>query len=118
MATRILTFGPYQEVIDGVSRLGSKFYIEEESTPIAIRIYAESAPTNDALIDVFDDGVSIFNNRTVSVTDLTTGEDKTKAVVTAAVLLAGDNSETDEDDFNENKQKMMMNLTSLYSNRL
>jgi len=101
MGTRILSFGPYQETIDGVIRLGSAFYIEENSKPVTASLYAVRVPTKDALIDVLDDGVSIFNNRTLTVVDTTTGVNKTGAVVTGAVLPAGTNSEGNAEDFTD-----------------
>ena len=96
---RILIFGPYQETVDGVIRLGSAFYIEETCKPTTASVYAVRAPTNDALIDVLDDGVSIFNNRTLTHQNTTTGADLTGTAVTGAVLPAGTNSEEDAEDF-------------------
>lgn len=99
MATRILTFGPHLETVDGVTTLGSAFYIGVDSRAILASLYALRTPTNDALIDVLDDGASIFNNRTLFRIDGTTGVDLTGDVVTGAVLPAGTNSEPNAEDF-------------------
>ena len=98
---RILTFGPHRETVGGKVRLGSTYYIEADYTKVAVRIYAANAPYKDALIDIFDDGVSIFNNRTVSTHNRITGADTTGAAVTAAILYEGENGEDKEDDFTE-----------------
>jgi hypothetical protein len=39
------------------------YYLENEYEPVAVRIHADSAPKVEAAtIDIFDDGVSIFND--------------------------------------------------------
>ena len=40
-----------------------RFYIDRDSEPVALRIYAETAPNGgDLLVDILDDGVSIMNS--------------------------------------------------------
>lgn len=97
MGTRILTFHQ-KEVSGGGLRIGPTYYIEADYAPIAVRIHAEVAPTRDAEVDIFDDGVSIFNNKTPTVLNSTSGQDETGVAVTTAKLsknydqeeLAGD----------------------------
>lgn len=99
MGTRILTFHGANRMGD-VVRLGATYYIEADYTPVAVRIYARDIPISaDAKIDIYDDGVSIFNNRTLSDLDLDTGKVTTGVAVTAAVLGAGLHAEEYAEDF-------------------
>ena len=98
MGTQILTFH-HQEPIGNETRIGPTYYIEADYTPVAVRIHAETAPTRDAKVDIFDDGVSIFQNRTPTVINRTTGRDETDAAVTEAVLATGENLEESAEDF-------------------
>lgn len=95
---RILTFHS-KDSVGNDSRLGPTYYIEADYEPVAVRIYAETAPLRDAKFDVFDDGVSIFNNRTPKDFELNTGKNITGAVVTATVLSENQNSEEYAEDF-------------------
>lgn len=93
MATRILTFHGLNATSNS---LGATYYIEGDYTPVAVRIYAEKAPQGDTNIDIYDDGVSIFGNRTPLTYSTGRTDDPT---VTAAVLSAGLNSEEHAEDF-------------------
>lgn len=96
---RILTFH-YHDTTVGEKRMLPTYYIEADYTPVAVRIYAETAPsTGDAKIDIYDDGVSIFNNRTPRDYHPTTYKEETGVAVTAAVLGNGLNSEEYAEDF-------------------
>jgi len=77
----------------------SAYYIDRDCTPVAVRIYAETAPLVDALVDIFDDGVSIFCNRTPLDINPVSGVNQSGAAVTAAFLAAGTQSEEAAEDF-------------------
>lgn len=79
----------------------SAYYIETEYEKVAVRIYAEVAPIRDAKIDILDDGVSIFSNRTSKAYNITSGADITGATTTEAVLPEGQTSDEVAEDFNE-----------------
>ena len=91
MGTRILTWH-HKEPVGNEVRIGPTYYIEADSVPIATRIYAEFAPTCDAQVDIFNDGVSIFENRTPTQINQTSGKNETGDAVTEAVLGLGHNS--------------------------
>ena len=97
MSNRILTF--HQTAGGNPQRIGPTYYMEADYTPIAVRIYAVNAPTRDAQVDIYDDGVSIFTNNTPRIINQTTGKDETGAATTAAVLTKGQNSEDVAEDF-------------------
>lgn len=78
----------------------SAYYMDAEHEKVAVRIYAEDAPLEDATFDIFDDGTSIFSNRTTRAVNATTGADITGVADTNAVLSKGKNSEEIADDFN------------------
>lgn len=99
MGTRYLVFHRTEPLGNEVRMSPSGYYMEHSYTPVAVRIYAEVAPLVDALVDIFDDGVSIFNNRTTRMFNLTTGVNQTGAAVTAVSLSAGTNSEENAEDF-------------------
>ncbi len=88
MGTRILTFH-HQEPIGNETRIGPTYYIEADYIPTAVRIYAEFAPVRDAKINIFDDGVTIFENRTPKVINNTSGKDETGVATVEAVLSSG-----------------------------
>ena len=97
--TRYLTFHFHGTTGNEARMSPSAYYVESNYTPVAVRIYAETAPTRDAKFDIFDDGVSIFNNRTPYQQNLTTGVVLTGAPVTACVLPIGQNTEESAEDF-------------------
>ncbi len=101
MGTRILTFGPSIEVIDGKTRLGATFYIEADYTPVATRIYAgRPTTTADAKIDILDENnVSIFENRAITWSNITTGVRTVPDAETNAILVEGENGEEYAEDF-------------------
>lgn len=93
MSTRFLTFHATEQVNDGTRMSPSAYYIDRDSVPIAVHIYAESAPTSDAFVDIFDDGVSIFTNRTQKEVHPVTGVINVGIPLTATFLGAGQNAE-------------------------
>lgn len=101
MADRILTW-----IIDkypGDTTVPGAFYIENEYTPVAVRIHAQTAPdVADATFDILDDGVSIFADRDKDLVTVSTGVTKFHTPNTKIILPKGDNSETDAEDFKEN----------------
>jgi len=101
---RILTFHT-KDAVGNNARIGPTYYIEGDYSPLAVRVHAENAPVSDAKIDIFDDGVSIFSNRTSTAHHQTTGADITGDAVTAAVLAEGENSDEIAEDFNDNPIK-------------
>jgi hypothetical protein len=100
MTTRILTFHN-QDTVGNETRIGPTYYIEADYEKVAVRIYAETAPTRDAEIDIFDDGVSIFNSRASTHISLPSGFRTVTSDKTTAVLAGGENSEVDAEDFND-----------------
>ena len=95
---RTLTFYG-KEIVGGEIRLGPTYYMEAEYQPVAVRLYAGTAPKTTAKINILDDGVSIFDNRTPTQQNATSGRDITEAAVTAAFLEAGQNAEEYAEDF-------------------
>ncbi len=99
MGTRFLTFHRTEPSGNEVRMSPSAYYIERGYTPVAVRIYAETAPLVDALVDTFDDGVSIFNNRTSRIINPISGVNQSGAAVTAVSLPEGTRSEEHAEDF-------------------
>ena len=101
MGTRILTFGPNQETIDGKTRLGATFYMEADYTPVAVRIHAARATTSeDAQIDILDeDNTSIFEDRSMPQRNVATGQVTSPDAETNALLVEGENGEEYAADF-------------------
>ena len=101
MGTRILTFGPYTENINGKTRLGATYYMEADYTPVAVTIYAAKATTSqDAKIDIKDeDNVSIFENRAVERVNISVPTVRDSDTKTTALLVAGENGEEYAADF-------------------
>jgi len=97
---RLLTFHTHETTRDG--RMAPAYYMDAEYAKVAVRIYAEDAPYSDAKFDIFDDGVSIFSNRTNRAVNATSGVDITGDADTNAVLTAGQQSEEMAEDFNDN----------------
>ena len=99
---RLLVFHYHGTSVNEVRMAPSGYYIDGEYEKIAVRVYAREAPIRDAKIGIFDDGVSIFSNRTPLETgDPATGV-QTVVLSTEAVLAAGENSEEIAEDFNDN----------------
>ena len=97
MADRILSWFIPGTPTSNTARQGPTFYIESSYEPTAVRIYAEKAPTiSDMEIDIFDDGVSLFNNRRdepgVNVKSFPLAK-------TTVLLPAGEHEELDAEDF-------------------
>lgn len=98
MGNRVLTWH-YEGTVGNETRIGPTYYMERNYTPVAVRIHAVTAPTSDAQIDIYDDGTSIFNDRTPLIINLTTGKNETGASATAAVLDKGQNADEYAEDF-------------------
>ena len=81
------------------TRLGPTYYMDADYDPVAVRIYAETAPSADAVIDIFDDGVSIFSNQKSSLYNLTSGVRTDYNDKTTVQLPAGENSEVMAESF-------------------
>ena len=99
---RLLIFHYHKTYANEARMAPSAYYMDAEYDKVSVRIYAETAPLRDAKFDIFDDGVSIFSNRTNRAVNATTGVDITGAANTNAVLVAGQNSEEIAGDFNDN----------------
>ena len=99
---RLLIFHIHETSGNEVRMAPSAYYVDAEYDKVAVRVYAEKAPTRDAKFDIFDDGVSIFNNQTDRSWDKTTGVETTKADATEVLLPYGENSEEIAEDFNDN----------------
>ena len=102
MADRILTW--HEPDLNGNhGRIGPTYYIESDYEPVAVRIQAVVAPDGGELeIDILDDGVSIFENRTSRLTNPTDVIGKTidfGTPSTIAVLSKGENTEVDAETF-------------------
>ena len=96
---RLLTFH-YHDTSGNEARMApSAYYMDGEYDKVAVRIYAEKAPIWDAKINIFDDGVSIFSNRTSKAYNVTSGVDITGADAYEVILPAGENSEEIAEDF-------------------
>lgn len=98
---RLLTFHYHRSAGKEVRMAPSAYYMDAEYDKVAVRIYAEVAPANDAKIDIFDDGVSIFTDNTDRRVSRATGAITVPSGVTAVVLSAGQNSEEYAEDFND-----------------
>ena len=96
---RILIFH-YHDTAGNEKRMAPAYYMDAEYDKVAVRIYAETAPLRDAIFNIYNDGVSIFSNRTSRAWDISTGEEITGAADTNVCLAAGDNSDEMADDFN------------------
>ena len=99
---RIMTFNG-QERLNGKTRLGGTYYAEADYTPVAVRISAGGVPvSDDALIDIFDDGTSIFANRASTSKNLITGVYTRPTPITGGVLPKGVDGEEHAEDFATN----------------
>ena len=98
---RILTFHSSEKMRSG-DRIGPTYYMNADYQPTAVRIHAETAPSlSDVEVDIFVDGVSIFNDRasTYKVSSSVKGPTTTSdPVKTTAMLISGDNFEVDAED--------------------
>lgn len=95
---RVLTFH-HHGTTGNETRMLPTYYIEADYTPVAVRIHAEDAPTSDAEVDIFDDGVSIFNSRASNLINPSSGVRTIVQNTTAVVLPAGSKSEENAEDF-------------------
>jgi len=98
---RLLVFHYHETSGNEVRMAPSAYYMDGEYNKVSVRIYAENAPVRDAKIDIFDDGVSIFNDRSNRAFNFATGVVIPKTAETYAVLAVGQNSEDVAEDFND-----------------
>ena len=78
------------------------FYADKDHTKVACRVYADKAPSvNPATFDIYDDGVSIFNERGANRAHLTTGVIATYGAGTSQIINEKENSEAYIDDFTD-----------------
>lgn len=97
---RILTFHLHDTAGNTTRMSPSAYYIEGAYEPVAVRIYAEQAPTSEATFDIFDDGVSIFSNKVTRSWNRTTGVEITGQADTTIGLAPGQQSEELAENFN------------------
>lgn len=76
------------------------YYMEAEYEPVAVRIYAHTAPVTSATFEIYDDGVSIMND---SAWNYAAYRANTQAYseVRTIELPAGANSDEMAEDFSE-----------------
>ena len=76
------------------------YYAEVAYVPLAVRIYAGTAPhSGDATFDILDDGVSIFNDHGDIPVPRTAGDGTVYTADTSIALPKGDTSEEMAEDF-------------------
>lgn len=80
----------------------SAYYISGECTPVAVRLYAGTAPDEDAEFDILDDGETIFGTSEYTTVHNTTGVITEHSSVGYPTLMAGETSEVTDDNFNDN----------------
>ncbi|MFA5377154.1 MAG: hypothetical protein WC455_15490 [Dehalococcoidia bacterium] len=93
-----------KDVVAEGSRIGPRYYIDGDYSPIAVRIDAEKAPPDgDLEVDILIDDTTIFNDRQ-PVLIQTYGDSSTFHHVykTTAVLPKGEYVEVDAEDFKSN----------------
>lgn len=100
MTKRYLTFHRLEPAGNAVRMSPSAYYIDEDSKPVAVRIYAEDAPLGDMEVDIFDDGTSIFTDNASYSFNLTTGVTSGTAN-TKVLLVKGENGEEFAENFAE-----------------
>lgn len=88
----------YQETTGNETRIGPTCYIDADYEPVAVRIYAEIAPSTDAKFDIFDDGVSIFADHAAKTYSAATGYNS-PTPDTKIELSAGEHSEESAENF-------------------
>ena len=88
---KTLTFH-YHGTSGNEASLSPAYSLLSDIDPLAVSIYAVKSPIRDARIDIYADGVSIFQNRTSEDFNETTGANQTGAADTTVVLTAGENS--------------------------
>jgi len=98
---RLLIFHFHDTSANEARMAPSAYYMDAEYGKVSVRIYAGTAPLRDAKINIYDDGTSIFSNRTSRAVHATTGADITGADAYEAILAAGQSSEEVAEDFND-----------------
>ncbi|MFA6271384.1 MAG: hypothetical protein WC657_09360 [Candidatus Paceibacterota bacterium] len=90
-----------KDIIADGARIGPRYYIDGDCSPVAVRIDAERAPSDaDLEVDILVDDSTIFDDR-APTSILTYGNSASFHHVskTTAILPKGDNVEADADDF-------------------
>lgn len=78
------------------------YYLEGEYEPVAVRIYADSAPKVEACtFDIYDDGTSIFIDKDADNVDMTATYQHQHVANTKVSLEAGDTDELMADNFED-----------------
>lgn len=99
---RILTFHLHDTAGNTTRMAPSAYYLDGAYEPVAVRIYAEQAPTSEATFDIFADGVSIFSNKVTRSWHLSTGVELTGTADTTIGLAPGQQSEELAENFHSN----------------
>ena len=99
MSKRVLTWNALKS--DGnLYSIGATYYIEADYEPVAVRIYAEVAPdVEDAEFNIYDDGTTIFGDRSSSTYYPMGGIEIQATPVTTILLMKGENNEVIAEDF-------------------
>jgi len=100
MADKVLT---WSALSSGGNKyhLAPTYYMDADYTPVAVRIIAEEAPdVTDAEFEIYDDGVSIFVDRSPKYPHPTgSGKVESDGAITTVVLAKDESNEINEDDF-------------------
>ena len=81
--------------------IGPTYYIEADYEPVAVRIYAEVAPEiQDAEFNIYDDGTTIFADRSSSTWYRDGGVQTQGTPITNIALTKGEKDEVFASDFN------------------
>ena len=98
---RLLIFHVHETSGNEVRMAPSAYFMDGEYSKIGLRIYAATAPIREATINIFDDGVSIFKNRTPTAYHATSGADITGADSYEVALAPGENLEEAAETFTD-----------------
>ena len=95
---RVISFHSHYD--GGRLTIGPAFYADTDYEKVAVRVYAGKAPTSTpARFDIYDDGVSIFNERGFNRAHITTGVISTDGAGTYQILNVGETSDETIEDF-------------------
>jgi len=78
------------DTVGNNTRMAPAYFMDADYIPVIVRILAEGVPVREAKVDIFDDGVSIFENRASTSVHPTTGVITTQAEATEAILDTGE----------------------------
>ena len=103
---RILTWNAL-DFTGNLLSIGATYYIDADYEPVAVRIYCEQAPDyEDAEFNIYDDGETIFADRSSPTIEATSGghqsfDASTTDASTNLTLAEGENESVDAEDFKE-----------------